>query len=134
MHVHVRLTDADEGPWISASALAADGSLMAFDQGDTACEALELLELRLIYLFEKPITFHIEDECHPPPCVRVVLEDIAYCGVFVATAFDDEGTEIGRGESVCGDCAVAECLHAAQVSLGCNRLDVDVDVLDPNDD
>lgn len=134
MHVHVCLTDAHDGPFVSATASNSSGQIIAHQQASSKKEALELLELRLLYVLEKPVTFHIDDCCDDVPHVRVIVEAIAYCGIFVATAYDSENKEIARGECVCCEHAIDKCLMEASQSLHSRRLTVDIDVLDPNDD
>jgi hypothetical protein len=134
MHVQVRLTDAHDGPFVSATALNADGQIIAHQQAPSKQEALELLEIRLLYVLEKPVTFHIDDWCEDVPHVRVIVEDIAYCGVFVATAYDSDSVELAKGECCCCEGAIDKCLLETSQALHSRRLTVDIDVLDPNDD
>lgn len=62
------------------------------------------------------------------PKVRILLEDIAVSDVFVATAFDEEQSEICSAAAHMPDRAVAKCLH----KLPSGKYEVDIEVMNPD--
>lgn len=60
MHVAVLLQDDVAGsPLVTASAFASDNRLIAFEQAPSSSRAIDILELRLIAILQRPFTLHI---------------------------------------------------------------------------
>lgn len=135
MHVAVLLQDDVAGsPLVTASAFASDNRLIAFEQAPSSSRAIDILELRLIAILQRPFTLHIDDRTTPVTKLTIIVEDIAYVGVFVATAFDSDKQEVAQGECCCFYGALENCLANSALALGVKRLEVDVDMLDQNGD
>lgn len=67
------------------------------------------------------------------PKLKVIVEDIAVSGVFVATAYDEEGAYLCDGACCCAEHAIARCMNSLPEWMPKGRYDVTIDVLSPND-
>ena len=135
---HIRVVLSDTASGVSALAEQSGRALCACEAATKLC-AIEELELRLIVYLQAPFTLHIDDRCvEVLPIVKIVLEDVAISNIFVATAFDSDGSYLCDGASSCHYCAVDKCLFRIGQMVTCGMLaapfQVDVEVLNPNYD
>lgn len=127
--IHLRLERNASG--FTASAFEPTGRLACYAEGTSKASVIDDIEFRLIVCLERPFVLYLDDRALP--VLRIVLEEIAICGIWVATAFDEDRVEVSSGECCCSQGAIDKCLLAAGNVLDNGGYELVVDVLDPND-